>query len=96
MRNFNGLFFQLVISVVTENPFRDKIHISSCENSIGQPEMTIVGPDFILNGKPYHIGQNKKIEKIVNRKDLIMKSNDECEFKSFKILPVHNSTNWVI
>ena len=81
MRTFI-LFLKWIVIVVAENPLRDKINISSCESTNGQPEMTIVGPDFILNGKYSNIEQNERIiEKKVNQEDLIMKTNKECELK---------------
>ena len=79
MRKLIVIFYQLVLSVATENPLRDKFHISSCGNARGHPEMTIVGPEYILNGKIS--GQTKTIEKIINGDQLILTTNDKCEFK---------------
>ena len=83
MRNLKMLFFQFVVSVATENPLRDKIRISSCENLDGYPEMKIIGPEFMLNGKASHTEPIEIIEKIVDQEDLIMKTNDKGEFKLY-------------
>ena len=86
MRFAYGLFFKLIVMVVTENPLRDKIIITSCENSFGQPEMTIRGPDFVLNEKNSQSEHTEQVvEKTINYKDLTMITNDKSEFFLMKI-----------
>ena len=79
MRILFGIFFHFVFASISENPLRDKVKISSCEGPNGEPEMTIVGPDYILNGNEEN-GQT--IERKVSGEKLTMKTNDKCEFKN--------------
>ena len=76
------LIILLVAVAISENPLRDKVRIASCEDSNGQPEMTIVGPDIILNGNG--IKQTGRIiEKKIGREHFTMTTNDKSEFKNF-------------
>ena len=75
------LFFTMIEASITKNPLRDKIKISSCESLNGSPEMTIVGPEFILDGKDFNAQTGQIIEKKINGEDLIMKTNENCKFQ---------------
>ena len=81
MRILFGIFFHLVFASISENPLRDKVRISSCEGPNGEPEMTIVGPDYILNGNGNE-ENGQTIERKVSGEKLTMKTNDKCEFKN--------------
>ena len=75
------LFLKLIDASITENPLRDKIKISNCESLNGSPQMTIVGPEFILDGKNFNAQTGQIIEKKINGEDLLMQTNEKCKFQ---------------
>ena len=77
------IFIQLVVLVSAENPYRDKINITSCENEDKRPEMTYIAPDFLIPMTEHRTYQRKGniLEKKVEESQLKMITNDDCKFK---------------
>ena len=78
------IFIHLVFSVLSENPFRDKIKITSCENSITKkPEMTFEAPANLIpkNQHQDYSRTGDTLTKIIGQSELTMVNNNDS--KSF-------------
>ena len=81
----SGIFIQLLMSVYAENPYRDRIKITSCENEINKnPVMTFVVPEDFIPINEHHEYERKGdfLEKVVGESQLKMLTNDECKLKT--------------
>ena len=77
------VFIQLVFSLPTENPNRDKIKIVSCENPTElKPEMTFVLPASLIPEDQHFQYQRSgdTLKKVVDQSEMKIKSNDDCKF----------------
>ena len=81
----NVIFIQLVILVSAENPYRDKIKITSCENDVNKkPEMTFVIPEYLIPMTEHHTFKREGdlLQKVVGESELKMFTNDDSKFAS--------------
>ena len=78
------VFIQLLVSVSAENPYRDKITITSCENEDKRPEMTYIAPDYLIPINEQHTYERKGeiLEKVVTESELKMFTTVDCKFET--------------
>ena len=84
MHNHIVILMHLVVFASAENPYRDKINITSCENEDRRPEMTFIAPDYLIPMNEHDKYERKGdiLEKRVQESELKMITNDDCKFKS--------------
>ena len=90
MLNHIVILIELFVSASAENPYRDRINITSCENEDGRPELTYVAPDYVIRVNDIHtyerIGEFT-LQKTVPESYLEMFGYSDCKFSiSLKIL----------
>ena len=93
MHNLIVILMHLVVFASAENPYRDKINITSCENGDRRPEMTYIAPEYLIpiNEHQKYERRGNILKKIVPESELEMFTDDDCKFEiSLEVLRFFN------